>query len=85
MRDGSRRRGGKNPRAEELQDYVEGRLNSEQHVRIERYLRANPDQAARIAALKRHAVIVHSIGRDIAREPVPARLRRFLSALFRPH
>ena len=29
MRDGSRRHGGKNPRAEELQDYVEGRLNSE--------------------------------------------------------
>lgn len=60
--------------ADDLQDYIEGRLDPNEEARIEAYLRINPPEAAHVELLRQQARYLRKLGEDILREPVPDHL-----------
>jgi anti-sigma factor RsiW len=56
---------------DDMQDYIEGRLGETDRARVDAYLRLNPQEGARVDALRRQAQRLKKLGDDILREPVP--------------
>ncbi|MCW5770847.1 MAG: hypothetical protein KIT16_04365 [Rhodospirillaceae bacterium] len=55
----------------DLQDYIEGRLESSQRGRVEARLAADPKLAEEVARLRRQAVKLQEMGRTMLDESVP--------------
>jgi anti-sigma factor RsiW len=66
---------------DDMQDYIEGRLGETDRARVDAYLRLNPQEAARVDALRRQAQRLKKLGDDILREPVPEPFLEILQRL----
>jgi anti-sigma factor RsiW len=64
---------------DELQRYVDGVLPEDRRARIERWLAANPEEAARVRQLRALNASLHSSFDAALTEPVPERLMRELA------
>ncbi len=62
----------------ELNAYLDGELDAEARIAVEAWLTDNPDEAARLEALRRDRDALAGIHADILREPVPERMRAAL-------
>lgn len=69
---------------DDMQDYIEGRLGDGDRARVDAYLRLNPQEAARVEALKVQAQRLKKLGDDILQEPVPEQFLDILRRLPRP-
>jgi anti-sigma factor RsiW len=69
---------------DDMQDYIEGRLGDSDRARVDAYLRLNPQEAARVEALKVQAQRLKKLGDDILQEPVPEQFLDILRRLPRP-
>ena len=67
--------------SDDLQDYIEGRLDPNGEARVEAYLRFNPAEAARVELLRQQALRLKKMGEDILNEPVPSHLLDLLRRL----
>lgn len=66
---------------DDMQDYIEGRLGDTDRARVDAYLRLNPQEAARVEALRVQAQRLKKLGDDILREPVPDQFLEILQRL----
>jgi anti-sigma factor RsiW len=66
---------------DDMQDYIEGRLGESDRARVDAYLRLNPQEAARVEALRLQAQRLKKLGDDILREPVPDQFLEILQRL----
>lgn len=66
---------------DDMQDYIEGRLGDSDRARIDTYLRLNPQEAARVEALRLQAQRLKKLGDDLLREPVPEQFLEILQRL----
>ena len=69
---------------DDMQDYIEGRLGDSDRARVDAYLRLNPQEAARVEALRVQAQRLKKLGDDILQEPVPKQFLEILQRLPRP-
>ena len=65
-------------RDEQIQDYVDGRLNERDRAAVAAYLLAHPRVAAEVEAVRRQSEALRALGQEILDEPVPEHLRRLL-------
>ena len=63
----------------ELNAYMDGELDAEASRAVEAWLADNPDEAARLDALRADTAALAGIHADILNEPVPERMRAALS------
>ncbi len=68
----------------ELNAYLDGELDAEARIAVEAWLIDNPDEAARIEALRGDRDALAGIHADILQEPVPEKMRAALSKATRP-
>src|SRR5690242_14499288 len=77
------------PSEQDLQDYVDGRLDAGQQAEIAAYLAENPETAARIERYRAHIAGMHALYDSILTEPIPpgmqALLQRAAARRRRPH
>ncbi|SON56718.1 putative anti-sigmaE protein [Hartmannibacter diazotrophicus] len=59
---------------DDLQAYVDGRLDQVRHAEIEAYLEAHPQEAERLASYQRQREQLKAALRPIAEEPIPSEL-----------
>jgi anti-sigma factor RsiW len=62
-------------REDELQAWVDGRLDDARRAQVEQYLAANPQEAQRLADYRRQNELLHALFEPVAAEPAPRRLR----------
>jgi hypothetical protein len=55
----------------DLQDYIEGRLDSSQRAKVEARLASDPGLAEEVERLRRQAVRLQEIGKTMLNEPIP--------------
>ena len=55
----------------DLQDYIEGRLDSPARARVEARLAADPGLAEEVERLRRQAVKLKEFGKKALEEPIP--------------
>jgi anti-sigma factor RsiW len=67
-------------RPDDLQDYIEGRLDDARRHAVLAYLERHPEQAVEIEALRKQAEQLRRLGSEIVDEPIP---RKFLEILQR--
>ena len=60
---------------DDIQDYIDGRLDPEGHAAVALQLLARRDLAAKVDTLRRHNEALKVIGQEILDEPIPERLR----------
>ena len=65
-------------RDEQIQDYIDGRLNERDRAAVAAYLLARPRVAAEVEAIRRQSEALMALGQEILDEPVPEHLRRVL-------
>jgi anti-sigma factor RsiW len=63
---------------EQIQDYIDGRLNERDRAAVAAYLLAHPRVAAEVEAIRRQSEALCALGQEILDEPVPEHLRRLL-------
>jgi anti-sigma factor RsiW len=63
---------------EQIQDYIDGRLNERDRAAVAAYLLARPRVAAEVEAIRRQSEALCALGQEILDEPVPEHLRRLL-------
>jgi anti-sigma factor RsiW len=63
---------------EQIQDYIDGRLNERDRAALAAYLLAHPRVAAEVEAVRRQSEALRALGQEILDEPVPEHLRRLL-------
>src|ERR1700758_1657754 len=63
------------PSDEDLQAYVDGRLDAGQQAEIAAYLAEHPETAARIERYRAHIAGMHALYDGILTEPIPPRMR----------
>jgi anti-sigma factor RsiW len=63
----------------ELNAYLDGELDAEARTEVEAWLADNPDEAARLEALRGDRDALAGIHADILREPVPENMRALVS------
>ena len=63
---------------EQIQDYLDGRLNERDRAAVAGYLLAHPRVAAEVEAIRRQSEALRALGQEILDEPVPEPLRRIL-------
>ena len=66
------------PSDEDLQDYVDGRLDAGQQAEIAAYLAAHPETAARIERYRAHIAGMHALYDGILSEPIPPSMQALL-------
>jgi len=66
---------------DDMQDYIEGRLNPAEEARVAAYLRQNPAEASRVEALRQQAARLKRLGDQILNEPVPEHFLEILRRL----
>lgn len=66
--------------ADDLQDFIEGRLSRERQAEVEAYLQAHPAEARRVEGLRQQASRLRRLGSEMLTEPVPS---QFLDILKR--
>jgi anti-sigma factor RsiW len=67
-------------RPDDLQDYIEGRLDESRLRAVLAYLERHPEQAVEVEALRKQAEQLRRLGSEIIEEPIP---RKFLEILQR--
>lgn len=67
--------------ADDLQDFIEGRLPRERQAQVEAYLQSHPAEARRVEALREQAGRLRRLGSDMLAEPVPAQFLDILKRL----
>jgi anti-sigma factor RsiW len=67
-------------RPDDLQDYIEGRLDEARLRAVLAYLERHPEQAVEVEALRKQAEQLRQLGSEIIEEPIP---RKFLEILQR--
>ena len=67
-------------RPDDLQDYIEGRLDESRLRAVLAYLDRHPEQAVEVEALRKQAEQLRRLGSEIIEEPIP---RKFLEILQR--
>jgi anti-sigma factor RsiW len=65
---------------DDLQDYIEGRLDESRLRAVLAYLEGHPEQAVEVEALRKQAEQLRQLGAEIVDEPIP---RKFLDILQR--
>jgi len=60
---------------QDLQAFVDGQLDEEQHAKIADYLNQNPEEAKRVAAYRQQNDLMHGLFDPILDEPIPESLR----------
>ena len=65
---------------DDLQDYIEGRLDERRRREVLAYLERHPEQAVEVEALRKQAEELRQLGAEIIEEPIP---RKFLDILQR--
>jgi anti-sigma factor RsiW len=63
---------------EQIQDYIDGRLNERDRAAVAAYLLAHPRVAAEVEAVRRQSDALRALGQEILDQPVPERLRQLL-------
>lgn len=63
---------------DEIQEYIDGRLNPMRRREVEAYLSTRPGRAAEVQALLRQQDALRRLGEEILNEPVPDRLQEIL-------
>lgn len=63
---------------QQIQDYIDGRLNERDRGAVAGYLLAHPRVAADVEAVRRQSEALRALGHEILDEPVPEHLRRIL-------
>ena len=63
---------------DDIQDYIDGRLDRRAHARVAAQLLARPDLASGVDTLRRQNEILKAVGQEILDEPIPERLRDVL-------
>jgi anti-sigma factor RsiW len=66
----------KSVREDDLQAYVDGLLDADRRIEVEAYLEANPADAERIQAYRRHNEMLHALYDPVLEEPVPTTLKQ---------
>jgi hypothetical protein len=67
--------------ADDLQDFIEGRLSGTRLREVEAYLQAHPAEARRVEALREQASRLRRLGSEMLTEPVPAQFLDILKRL----
>jgi anti-sigma factor RsiW len=67
-------------RPDDLQDYIEGRLDEGRLRLVLAYLERHPEKAVEVEALRKQAEQLRRLGAEIVDEPIP---RKFLDILQR--
>lgn len=67
--------------ADDLQDFIEGRLSVERRGEVEAYLSAHPAESRRVAILREQAGRLRRLGNEMLVEPVPAQFLDILKRL----
>ena len=70
---------------QQIQDYIDGRLNERDRATVAAYLLAHPRVAADVEAVRRQSDALRALGHEILDEPVPEHLRRILRERRAPH
>lgn len=65
---------------QEIQDYIDDRLDRAARAAVFARLRASPTRGAQVVAMRRQQEALRQIGQEVLHEPVPLRLRRILQA-----
>ena len=65
-------------RDEQIQDYIDGRLNERDRAAVAAYLLAHPRVAAEVDTIRRQSEALRALGQEILDAPVPEHLRRIL-------
>lgn len=65
-------------RDEQIQEYIDGRLNERDRAAVAAYLLAHPRVAAEVEAVRRQSEALRALGQEILDAPVPEHLRRIL-------
>jgi anti-sigma factor RsiW len=68
-------------RPDDLQDYIEGRLDEARLRAVRAYLERNPEQAAEVEALRKQAEQLRRLGAEIVEEPIPHKFLEILQRL----
>ena len=66
---------------DDLQDYIEGRLDEVRRRAVLVYLERNPEKAAEVEALRKQAEELRGLGAEIIEEPVPSKFLDILRRL----
>ena len=66
--------------AENLQDYLDGRMTPDQRHAFEARVKLTPDHMEELVAAQKLARQLKDFGRDVLEEPVPERLQALLRA-----
>jgi anti-sigma factor RsiW len=71
------------PDDEQIQDYIDNRLDEPERSNVAAFLEANPEIGDEVERLRQQNHALRSIGQEILDEPVPDRLRSALSSIDR--
>jgi anti-sigma factor RsiW len=63
---------------QQIQDYIDGRLNERDRAAVAAYLLAHPRVAADVEAVRRQSDALRALGQEILDAPVPEHLRRIV-------
>jgi anti-sigma factor RsiW len=66
------------PSEQDLQDYVDGRLDAVQQAEIAAYLADHPETAARIERDRAHIAGMHALYDGVLTEPIPSSMQALL-------
>ena len=66
---------------DDLQDYIEGRLDERRRREVLAYLERHPEQAVEVEALRRQAEQLRQLGSEIIEEPIPDKFLDILQRL----
>lgn len=67
--------------ADDLQDFIEGRLSGSRRAEVEAYLQEHPAEARRVEALREQAGRLRRLGSEMLTEPVPSQFLDILKRL----
>ena len=71
---------------QQIQDYIDGRLNERDRAAVAAYLLAHPRVATDVEAVRRQSDALQALGHEILDAPVPEHLRRIVRERpARPH